>query len=194
MKIDCLNNAITYLCGPIDRVPDAGVVWRKRFTTLIKERNLSIKILDPTNKPAGQISESEVERDYMNRLKAQKKWDELKVFVQNLRRTDLRFVDYSDFVVARVDQSVHMCGTYDEIFLAEKQHKPVLIICEGGKACLPNWLFGVARIDEIFDTVEDCVDYLCKLNSGDIPIDSRWVLVKQYLYGYCDENQEVSVL
>ena len=44
-----LKNTICYLCGPMDRVDDGGVVWRSAITPLLKE--MGVGVLDPCDKP-----------------------------------------------------------------------------------------------------------------------------------------------
>ncbi len=177
-----LDKAITYLVGPIDNAADHGRGWRQQFVDLIAEKNIPLKVLDPTNKPNGQLSEGLPEKEFMLKLKQENRWMDLKNFVHQMRRTDLRFTDYADVIVAYIDPTVHMCGSYWELASAENQHKPIFLIINGGKQACPNWLFDVVGIDRMFDDVESCVSSLDNIDKGRVATCDQWVLVKQHLY------------
>ena len=87
----------------------------------------------------------------------------------------------SDFIVVYIDPEVPSYGTLDELFTAEDQQKPCLCIIKGGIDKLPTWLFGVFRLSEIFSTVDDCIEYINKIDSGEIEMDRRWVIFRKEL-------------
>jgi hypothetical protein len=176
-----LKSSRAYLSGAMDYAPDHGIGWRRKFIELTK--HLEIGIIDPTNKPIPCTSELGPERQTMEILRSQGRWDELRSFVKRFRREDLRFCDIADFLVVGIDPTIHTVGTYDEVFTAERQKKPLLCIIEGGKKRLPYWDFAVFRTNEIFESVEECVGYLDGIDNGTIPLDDRWVLIGQYLQG-----------
>jgi hypothetical protein len=178
LKPSKLDGAVCYLSGSMEYCPEGGVAWRRNFIKRCQEHGLGFTFLDPTNKPAGLNEEKNGE--YTN-LRNARDWEGLTKYVKKIRRDDLRCVDLSDFVVVCIDKKIHACGTYDEVFTAEDQQKPVLCISVGGKESLPGWLFAVLRLEEIFDSVEECADYLGKLNNGTLPLDDRWVLIRRYL-------------
>jgi len=45
------------------------------------------------------------------------------------------------------------------------------------KKDLPTWLVDLVNYDEMFESVEECVNHLEKMNSGKIAIDDRWIKV-----------------
>jgi len=175
-----LNEAIVYLAGPIECVKDFGVGWRDDF--IMKSDHLNLDIINPCNKPSNCTAEvgRSGERT-VDRLRRQRKWSELQRFVKGFRREDLRFTDLADFLILYINPSIHMCGSYDEAFNAERQKKPLFAICEGGIEKLPTWLFGVFSTNEVFDNVDQCIAHLEKLNDGRIELDDRWVLIRKYL-------------
>ncbi len=171
-----LNRAIVYLSGAIDKAPDLGRGWREDF--IIRAKHLNLRIIDPCNKPASFVHEIQGDVRTVNVLREQEKWEELQSFVKKFRREDLRFTDISDFLVVYIDPSVPSYGTLDELFLAEREHKPLLCIVKGGIKHLPTWLFGVFRLNEVFSSVEECILHLDKLNQGELDLDLRWVLIR----------------
>lgn len=175
-----LKGVSCFLSGPIDRVSDDGVQWRNYIKEQAETRDLGISFFDPCDKPEGLGCEIGIEKNKVKDLIQEGNWEEAKAFVKTFRRYDLRGVDTSDFLIVKVDLDVHMCGTYDELFTAEREQKPVLIIMGKGqkKEDIPTWLIAFIHEDEIFETEDECLDYLAKLNKGELEFDRRWVPIK----------------
>lgn len=184
-----LNGACCYLSGPMEMVADHGVAWRRKFIKLAIEKGLKIDFIDPTNKPGADEMRIGEDKGYQIQLQKNQKYIELQEYVSRYRRFDLRFVDLSDFLVAVIDPSVHMCGTYNEIFVAEQQHKPCFFICEGGLQKLPRWMFDVVDLDNpakgtrcnVFTNLEDVIEELSLINKGEIQMNHKWVLIRKYI-------------
>lgn len=176
-----LNEAVVYLSGAIDKAQDLGKGWRNDFIS--KSSHLGMKIIDPCNKPASFVHEISGDVRTVTKMRNDKQWEELQKFVKKFRREDLRFVDVSDFVIVYIDPEVPSYGTLDELFTAEDQKKPCICIVKGGIENLPTWLFGVFKLNEIFSTIEECIEYLNKIDTGIINIeeDRRWVLFRKEL-------------
>ncbi len=173
-----LNQARVYLSGPIDYAPDLGRGWRDEF--IKQSKSLNLKIINPCDKPLPCEHEIKGEHRFVEIFRKNKDWKNLQSFVKTFRRQDLRFTDIADFLVIYVNKEIHMCGSYDELFVAERQKKPIFCIVEGGIECLPTWLFGVFKIENIFNSVSECVAHLNILNKQEV-LDSSWVLIGQYL-------------
>ena len=174
-RLNRLDNSVCYLSGPIDFDKSDGVSFRK----LIRESlsHLNIKFLDPTDKPITWAKEIGAEKQLLRKYKEQGRYDELTIAVKKIRRADLRCCDKADFQIAYIDTSIHMCGTYDEIFTMERQKKPVLALIKGHKKDLPIWLFGAIRHEEMFESLDQLVNYINGLASGKNNMDSRWLLI-----------------
>jgi len=184
-----LDESLCYLSGPMEYAKDNGVIWRRKFIKLCQQKGLQIKFIDPTNKPGKEDSLIEEDKKTQIELQETGQFLKLKQYVSAYRRADLRFVDISDFLVALVDPNVHMCGTYNEIFTAEQQHKPIFFVCEGGLKKLPRWLFGVIDLDDVsknkrcnvFENFEQVIEELEKINNGTLEMSHEWVLIRKYL-------------
>ena len=95
--------------------------------------------------------------------------------MKEIRAVDLRMVDTSDFIIASLDLNVHLCGTLEEIFWANRQKKPILIRMEQGKKNTPDWIFGTVPHKFIFDSWTDLFYYIERINTGiDAETMSRW--------------------
>lgn len=180
-KSKILDNTIAYLVGPIDQDPNLGTTFRKKIQDLSKKRGLKIIYLDPTAKVTGLAEDVGLEQDNILKYKKKGCWGRLTKLMKRIVRSDLRQVDLSDYVIVFIDTSIHMCGSYHELIQASIQKKPVLIITKNGKKKTPAWLFGIIDHRLIFDDIEKCIDYLCKVNDGKVTLDDRWVLFRKEL-------------
>lgn len=172
-----LKNQRVYLAGAIDRVVDRGVGWRDNISSFLN--TLSIHINNPLKK-SGQLG-IENENTYLERqqLKINKNFDILSDFMKEIRRVDLRLVDISDFLIVNLDLDTHPCGTYEEIFWANRQKKPIIIHLEQGKQFAPDWLFGTIPHQMIFSTWLEIRDYLNYVDKNDkIETFNRWYFVQ----------------
>jgi hypothetical protein len=92
-----------------------------------------------------------------------------------IRSVDLRLVDISDFLIVNLDLDIHPCGTYEEIFWANRQKKPIIVHMEQGKNSAPDWLFGTIPHQTIFSSWDDIKEYLNHINSSEnIGTYKRW--------------------
>lgn len=184
-----LDLALCYLSGAMEFAPDNGVGWRRKFIDMVWDAGLNIDFLDPTNKLEGYKQGLDEDKGYQDRLQSTGEFLKLRDFVASYRRYDLRCVDYCDFIVTVVDPNIHLCGTYDEVFTAERQHRPSFFVCEGGLKRLPRWLFDVVELDDpqkgtrcnVFETLEEVVNELVALDRGELPMSDEWVLLRKYI-------------
>jgi hypothetical protein len=177
-----LDDTVCYLSGAIDEAEDHGIGFRQRIISIAKDTyGLKIKFLDPTHKLQGLSNEGKNEQDKIKMYKENARWKDLTVFMKKIVRSDLRQVDLCDFLIAKIDKSIHMCGTYNEIVCADIEKKPILTIIEGGKKCAPSWLFGILDHELMFNNEEECVKYLDKINRGVVELDDKWVLFRKQL-------------
>lgn len=176
-----LDNCVLYLAGPINFAPDNGRNWRSEFKHKALQKGCKFTILDPTDKPTGLGEHVNEERDYAEVFRENEQWDDLTKYVKRYRRIDLRMVDLSDIFIMYVNVDIHTCGTYQEMTFAESQRKPILAIIHGGKKKAPDWLFAVVNHNEMFATVDECVNYLTSINTNMIGVDERWVFIRKAL-------------
>jgi nucleoside 2-deoxyribosyltransferase len=162
-----------YLAGAMDRVKDRGSVWRDNITPFLE--NLGMTVFNPIKKPTEIGSEDSETHKYKLQLKSQKKYDELSSVMKTIRAVDLRLVDISDFLIVNLDLDIHPCGTYEEIFLANRSKKPVIIHMEQGKQHTPDWLFGTIPHKMIFSDWDEIKEYLRYIDSSiEIEHHNRW--------------------
>lgn len=168
-----LKNQRVYLAGAMDRVADRGTGWRDNITPFLE--SLGIIVFNPIKKPSTLGVEDESTSLYKKRLKLDQNYDELSKLMKSIRSVDLRLVDISDFLIVNLDLDIHPCGTYEEIFWANRQKKPIIIHMVQGKQDAPDWLFGTVPHDMIFSCWDDIKIYLNHINSNiDIQSHNRW--------------------
>lgn len=165
-----------YLVGPIDRAPDSGAGWRNQIKPLLIER-FGLKVFDPLNKPLKSFVEGDLNTKLRHEWKNKKKYKKLSHTMKAIRATDLRCCDLSHFIIAYLDIDIYSCGTFEEIFLANRQKKPVLIWCKQGKKAIPDWLFGTLPHQMMFGSMKKLIKYLDKIDtSKEERIMNRWLL------------------
>lgn len=171
-----------YLCGAMDRVTDGGIGWRQDLIQSLKD--LKILWLDPTRKPIDIGVEDLENRALRHKAKRAGDFEFVRSQMKQIRPVDLRMVDICDFAVANLDLSVHACGTYEELFWANRMKKPVLIRIEQGIEHTPDWLFGTFPFEMIFSTWDEVKTYLRQIAHAPV-IDrlNRW-----YFFDWMGEN------
>lgn len=168
-----IKNQRVYLAGAIDRVEDRGEGWRNEITPFLE--NLGVIVLNPIKKTTDIGLEDENSHILKIKLKKDENYEELSKLMKVVRSVDLRLVDISDFLIVNLDLNIHPCGTYEEIFWANRQKKPIIIHLEQGKNLAPDWLFGTIPHEMIFSNWEDIKKYLIEINSADkIKTHKRW--------------------
>lgn len=168
----------TYLIGSMDRALDGGVGWRKSLTPWLEDKG--VVVLDPTDKPICHAKENEYERATRQAWKINGDWELLSEYVREIRTVDLRMVDVADFLIAWLDLEVFMCGSFEEIFLANRMKKPVLIVCAQGKSLTPDWLFGTVPHQNIFGSIDEMKEYLIYIDeANEVDTLNRWVFFDQ---------------
>jgi len=168
-----LKNQRVYLAGAMDRVADRGASWREEITPFLN--NMGIVVFNPITKPTDIGLEDQESHSIKTKLKQQHRYDELSSMMKTIRSVDLRLVDISDFLIVNLDLNVHPCGTLEEIFLANRQKKPIIIHMVQGKDQTPDWLFGTIPHQMIFSDWEEIKLYLIHMNTSEnIDTHKRW--------------------
>lgn len=168
-----LKGRRAYLCGAIDRVADRGKGWRQHITPILKD--MGVVVWNPLTKPTEIGAEDDDTHAIKQKLKKSARYDELSDMMRTIRNVDLRMVDVCDFMIVNINIEHHACGTYEEIFLANRQKKPIIIHMEQGKHHTPDWLFGAIPHNMIFSKWLDIVDYLEYIDSAEsIDTYKRW--------------------
>lgn len=158
----------------MDRAPDGGVKWREWITPRL--RYYGIKVFNPALKPTENGKEDFQERAVRQKWKEAGEYDKLYVAGKDVRNTDLRFVDVTSFLVCYIDTSTYACGTWEEFFLANKQKKPILVVCKQGKVNCPDWVFFCINHKFVFSGFDDMFDYLHHIDTAkNIDTMGRWV-------------------
>jgi len=171
--MDRLKNQRAYLAGAIDRVHDKGIGWRSEISPFLE--SLGITVFNPLTKPTEIGLEDSETHLFKSKLKTKQRYDELSSMMKVIRSVDLRLVDISDFLIVNLDLNIHPCGTYEEIFWANRQKKPIIIHMAQGKNHAPDWLFGTVPHQMIYSDWNDIYAYLEHINSSEnINTYNRW--------------------
>jgi len=172
-----LNKTKTYLVGHMQYLN--GRDWRSEVSSKLK--SLNITCFDPYNKPfVKDVDESENSRLEMQKLLDLENYDEITNRMKTIRSYDLNLVDRSDFIIAHLVPEVASWGSAEEIVTAVRMKKPIFISMEGGKSKTPLWMFGMFPHKYIYNSINEVLEMIFKIDSGVIEIDSdRWRLLQE---------------
>lgn len=175
-----LYNTLVYLAGPMDKCENNGKIWRTLITPQLT--NMGICVLDPTDKPINKGLEDIESRKQREFLLKEGKYEEFGKQVRLLRIIDLRMMDKADFIIAYININIPTCGTYEEIFRANIDKKPILLSVEGGKNNCPHWMFGVLPHEHIFNNWDELMSYLNFIDCSEIEPQhfKRWTWFNRY--------------
>jgi hypothetical protein len=156
-----------------------GRNWREEITSELK--NINITCFDPYKKPfIKDVEEDEISRREMEVWMQTKQYDRVTERMKIVRAYDLNLVDRSDFIIAHLVPDVASWGSAEEIVTAVRMKKPIFVSMEGGKAKTPLWMLGMLPHKYIYNSIEEIVNMLHAINSGNKPIDSdRWRLLQK---------------
>lgn len=175
-----LSGMRCYTAGPLDYMClKQATKWRDQVENDLGP--LGIHVLSPLKKPVQEkdVGETQQDKDNLIRLKKEGNFDEVRRIMKRVVRLDLSLVDRSDFIIAQIDTGVHLCGTYHEIIMADAQRKPTLLFAQGGKANVPNWIFGIVPHEMVFDSLDLLLGYVKWVDQGKIDPGPRWVFFDQ---------------
>jgi hypothetical protein len=157
----------------MDRTRDNGEGWRKMLRKELGD--LGIHWLDPTRKPIDIGREDDASRARRRVAKASGDFLAVGKEMYAVRRVDLRMVDICDWMPVNIDIEIHATGTYEELFLANREKKPILVHVEQGKRKCPDWLFGTIPEHHIFGNWKDLVSYVRHIAHDEIiRPEKRW--------------------
>lgn len=158
-----------------------GKTWREQITVHLEE--MGVLVLDPYKKPfINDVEEGDHVKENLTELMERGDYEEVNRIMKPIRSYDLSMVDKSDFSIACIDPKIPTFGSIEEISVAVKMKRPVFIFINGSKKKCPLWLMGMMPHKYIYSSMNEVVDVLRKMDSGEIPLDSnRWRLFKQEL-------------
>ena len=174
-----LQDTRTYLVGHMQYAN--GRNWREYVEEQLQP--LNIRIFNPYKKPFVKDVDEDEEARHKMLLAMEKGWySDVVKRMKQIRSYDLNLVDRSDFIIAHLLPDVASWGSAEELVTAVRMKKPIFISMEGGKKATPLWMMGMVPHHYIYDSVEEILDMLKKIDSGDKDIDSdRWRLLRKEL-------------
>lgn len=155
-----------------------GRGWRNDAKIFLSKRNITV--FDPYEKPfLNKIEENEKARLSLRSWMDNGKFDKVAKRMKQVRSDDLRLCDVSDFLLAKIQPSIASWGSAEELVTMTKMKKPIFLVVDGGKEKTPLWIMGMFPHKYIYNTVEEALDIIEKIDDGVIVPDStRWRLLK----------------
>ena len=175
--MNLLSRTKTYLVGHMQYV--SGRDWREEVTSRLGP--IGVTCFNPYKKPfINDVEEDEETREQMEIWMKTKQYDRVTKRMKTVRAYDLNLVDRSDFIIGHLVPDVASWGSAEEIVTAVRMKKPVFISMEGGKQATPLWMLGMFPHKYIYNSLDEVIEMLYAIDTGDKKIDSdRWRLLKK---------------
>ena len=162
-----------YIAGGIDRISDGGQGWRDWITPQLQK--YGVIPINPCKKPIDIGFEDMENREYRQQLLKDGRYDEMAENMRTIRVVDLRLIDISDFLIVYFDTEQQLCGTFEEVFWANRLKRPVLLYCPQGIKNVYHWMWGVLPYKFFFEKWDDLFTYLEGIDNGtDTNHMKRW--------------------
>lgn len=194
--MNVLKGTTGYLVGSIESAKDSGKGWRVEVKTRLKK--LGIKILDPCDKQfLKDIKETDLAQGQMKAWRAAGDMESLKKLqkaMKEIRIYDLKCVDICDFLFCFIDLECPTYGSWEEIsWGAGRLKKPTFFVCKQGVKNAPLWMFGMIPPSYFYDSIQDALIMIEKINRGEVELDSdRWKLLSPAFYEQNSNLQNLS--
>lgn len=174
-----LSKTKTYLIGHMQY--GNGSQWRAETTQQLND--MGVVVMDPYNQPfLHKVEETPETHDILRQKMKDGEYGEVAEHMKKVRNLDLSMVDRADFLICYVNPDVPTYGTIEELSIACQIKRPVFVAVEGGKEKTPFWVMGMLPHNYIYDSVDEIIQKLRQIHSGQLPIDSdRWRLF-EYQY------------
>ena len=158
-----------------------GRNWRENVEKELE--SLNITVFNPYKKPfVKDVEEDEAARSRMADDMVNGYYNDVAERMSVVRSYDLNLVDRSDFIIAHLLPDVASWGSAEELVTAVRMKKPIFISMEGGKTKTPLWIMGMIPHNYIYDSIEEIMDMIKQIDSGEKKIDSdRWRLLRKEL-------------
>jgi nucleoside 2-deoxyribosyltransferase len=169
----------TYLVGHMQYAD--GRNWRDHVEEELAK--LNVTVFNPYKKPfLKDVDEDEGARKRMADDMLNGYYSDVAKRMSVVRSYDLNLVDRSDFIIAHLLPDVASWGSAEELVTAVRMKKPIFISMEGGKKKTPLWILAMLPHNYIYDSVDEVLDMIRQIDSGDKKIDSdRWRLLRKEL-------------
>ncbi len=170
-----LAGSTCYMIGAMDVAEDGGAGWRTTLAPKLRKRG--VFVIDPCNKPmVGGARDEFTGRLDINQMKEEGRFDEISPkYRGEIRSNDLFYVDASTFLVCHLDNRVQTCGTWEELFWANRCKKPVIVHHEQGKKAIPNWLYLTIPHQMMFGDWDEVENYVGHVDTAEhIETYRRW--------------------
>lgn len=146
-----------------------------------KELNkLNITLWDHYDRPfIEKIEESEQTHSLLKHYRESGQYDKISEY-RSIRLQDLAMVDAANFIICIFEKKTFSAGTMEEFFWANRIKKPIFFIWGDGKENCPFWIFWTIPHKYIYSSIDEALDMIRKIDSGEKEIDnSRWRLMKE---------------
>lgn len=171
-----LNKTKCYMVGHMQY--SDGQSWRKYVNKELSK--IGVLCIDPYNKPFidSEHEDNDTRAILLNHMDNER-YNIVHEKMSSVRNEDLRICDLVDFAFVFIKPEVASWGSAEEIVTLNRAKKPMFVVVEGGKQKTPLWLMGMLKPHYFYSSIEEALDMIKNIDSGEKEIDSsRWRLFK----------------
>jgi hypothetical protein len=175
-----LEKTNVLIIGPMEEDLETGAKTRAYAKESLAK--LNINVWDHYSRPfLNEFSEDEKSHQKMIDLRENEEFEKLSD-LRNIRRQDLALVDTADIIICVFDKKTFSVGTFNELFLADFLRKPIFFVWGEGKKKCPFWIFWTIPHNYIYNSLDEALETIKKINNGEKKIDSKRWRLKKYEY------------
>ena len=166
-----------YLAGNLEYENwDSAISWRESVKKDLA--SMGIIALSPLDKVFKNFEKEELSlHDELKKNLAQGDLLTVHKRMKSIRRRDLGLIDFSNFTICVFNAGKPTVGTVEELSLNQRSNKPTFIVVPQGFSSIPLWLCGMFKPECFYNSLNDVLSHLRKVNSGEIPVtEENWRL------------------
>lgn len=174
-----LDGSRCLVIGAMEKDRSGGSLFRNQMEEKLSP--MGIKVWNHYKKPIEcSINEGDDELfEKLRKFREEENYEAIANYKQ-IRHNDLALIDKCDFVVCELNMEALSCGTWEELFWANRQKKPCFIFSVQGKKSIPIWLWWTLPTHYFYNDSDEIVEMLTRIHTGKIQIDSdRWKLLRK---------------
>ncbi len=95
--------------------------------------------------------------------------------MKSIRRRDLAMVDFCNFIICVFNAGKPTVGTVEELAIGLRANKKIFVVIPQGLSKIPLWLIGMLKPECFYNSLNEVLNHLKKIDSGESPItEENW--------------------
>ena len=143
--------------------------WRQLEEAVNSIVKIDLRLVDLSSVVILYMEQTDKECECSNCGEVKKNWDKFK---------NSKEFDFHEKVINRSTTPTY--GSIHEVIIGLQAKKPVLMIHPGGLKEVSAWMLSIIGREYIFESIDECMDYLKNVRDGKVEIDEKKWLFLEY--------------